>query len=241
MAQAVLPALCPGEREPIEFSCPPSMPKCKPEKFPNAGMTADTIGFLFQTQQFCLLEKALVETVSSGKRFPNGVRLAEGAYQGFQRILTPSSYSPGWRGHVDKWRAAYPTSIYIPFIEARLAYVGAWAARGEMLPGSQVSPEARELFNVRLQEAETILLGAPAALKETPLWHQLLLAVVLDSKEAQTPPDKVFAEAVKRWPDYYAFYDLAITRINPDWGSTWEQLDQFIAALRNTLRTVRGS
>jgi hypothetical protein len=225
-AEPNAPAKCPNEPPPI-VCAHPTIPCFIPEKWPNAERTADEIATLFQTRQFCRLEKALDEVLSSEKRFKSGSRPAAGAYMAFQMILSTNNYSEGYAGVIEEWRSAYPKSIYVPFAQARQAYAAAWAVRGSHW-ASEVPKEAWELFALRLQESEKILLDAPPALKATTLWHHMLLTVTLDSDRLQSRPDQVFAEAVKRWPDYYAFYDLVISRLTPRWHGTWEQVDAFI-------------
>ena len=225
LAQSSAPPQCPNEPPPLV--CPPNVSGCVvPEKWPNPQRTTDMIATLFQTRQFCRLEKSLDEVLSMEKRFKNGVRPASSAYAAFQMILSGDS-SQGYATVIEEWRAAYPNSIYVPFAQARLAYAGAWSARGSRW-GNEVPKESWELFALKLREAEEILLNAPPALKETTLWHHMLLAIALDSDRLQSRSEQVFAAAVKRWPDYYPFYDLVISRMTPRWGSTWEQLDEFV-------------
>jgi len=174
-----------------------------------------------------MLEKSLAELLSSDKRFKDGSRPAQAAYMGFQMYLSGENYSGGYAAVIEEWRTAYPGSIYVPFAKARQAYAAAWGSRGAQW-ASEVPKEAWELFALRLQESEKILLSAPPALKESTLWHHMLLSVAVESDRLESRPEKVFAEAVKRWPDYYPFYEVVLSRMTPRWHGNWEQVDQFI-------------
>src|SRR5258708_15822896 len=81
---------------------------------------------------------------------------------------------------------------------------------------------------MRLREAEQVLLDAPQQLKDTPLWHNLLLAISLDTNTVQSDPQATFESAAKAWPDYYDFYDLMLSRLVPIWGGSWEKVDSFV-------------
>ena len=197
-------------------------PQCTLDSWPSWEQTLQQIDFLYEKEHFVLLERAMQDAASSQKQFVDGDSPASAVYWAFRHMM-----SPGHRGKLTRWREAVPASNFLPFAQARLEYASAWNVRGGGYAAS-VSKESWELFGVRLQKAEEILLDAPEALKATPYWHNLLLAIVLDSPRRKNAPDAVFAEGVKRWPRYFELYELRLTRLVPSWGGSWQQVESFI-------------
>ncbi len=39
-----------------------------------------------------------------------------------------------------------------------------------------------------------------------------------------------FEEGVRRWPEYYDFYEVYVSRLVPKWGGSWGAVDQFISS-----------
>lgn len=118
--------------------------------------------------------------------------------------------------------------MFVRFAELRLRYAMAWNARGADVAGN-VPTEGWRLFNEGLAQTEQAILAAPAELKDSPILQNLHLAVVQDISESKTSPRAVFEEGVRRWPDYYDFYEVALTRLVPKWGGSWDAVDAFIA------------
>jgi hypothetical protein len=180
------------------------------------------------------------EIASSKKRFVNGDSPASAAYWAFRRLMPAPRTNESHQGKISRWRDAVPASYFVPFAQSRLMYANAWNVRGSGFAGS-VSKESWELFGIRMQEAEKILLDAPEALKDTPYWHHLLLAITQDSSQSSNSVDAVFEEAVKRWPTYFDFYELRLTRLVPKWGGSWEQVESFIDKWSTQLARSEGS
>jgi hypothetical protein len=49
-----------------------------------------------------------------------------------------------------------------------------------------------------------------------------------------------FETAVRRWPWYYEFYEVRLTRIVPKWGGSWQQVDSFIEKWSNERAATEG-
>lgn len=220
----------PWDRRPLECfdTAKAKEPQCFPaENWPSLVMTVQRVSSLYYSGQFALLERALQDLVSSKKRFDDGDSPAAAAYWSFRRMMPSPGADASHREILSRWHAAMPASIFVPFGEARFMYANGWNARGSGFSGS-VSQESWELFHIRLKEAEQILVDAPAPLKDTPLWHNLMLAITQDTSRTKNKPDEVFEQAVRRWPDYYDFYEVRLTRLVPRWGGSWEQVESFI-------------
>ena len=196
-------------------------PDCAlPEKWSNPEHTIDEIANLFRMRQsLSCLKSRLASCCRAMAGLNPGSRSRRPRFRAFAGVDERRQLmTRGVRERTKEWRSEYPQSYFIPFVEARIAYASAWAARGEGIGSTRVSPEAQELFVIRLREAEDILLGAPARLKETTLWHHMLLAVALDSDRLQSNPTKVFAEGVKRWPHYYRLLCSRGDKAQPSMG-----------------------
>jgi hypothetical protein len=214
--------------------------RCMPEEnWPTFELTIQRVASLYSGDQFALLERALQDVVSSKKRFDDGDSPAASAYWTFRRLMPAPGTNARHKDQIAKWRTAVPSSYFVPLAEARFTYASAWNVRGSGQGGS-VSKESWELFNLRLREAEQILLDAPAALKDTPLWHNLMLAIALDASQTTHTPDEVLEEAARRWPDYYDFYEVRLTRLVPKWGGSWRQVESFIGRWSDELSSSEG-
>jgi hypothetical protein len=73
------------------------------------------------------------------------------------------------------------------------------------------------------------LSSAPAASRESPLAQNLLLAITQDSGEPKTRPDDVVEGAMARWPRYYDFLEVRLTRLVPKWGGSGQAVEEFIS------------
>jgi hypothetical protein len=213
---------------------------CVLDNWPTWDATLQRVAHLYNIENFVLLDRAMHELVSSEKRFVNGDSPAGAVYWAFRRLIP----APGSEQHhqvmLSRWKAAVPTSYFVAFVQARILYADAWNARGSGFVGS-VSKESWELFRIRLQEAEQVLRDAPQALKDTPLWHNLLLAIVQDGPRNASEADAVFEDAVSRWPTYFDFYEVRLTRLVPQWGGSWDQVESFITKWSIELARTEGS
>jgi hypothetical protein len=215
-------------------------PQCTLDSWPNWEETLLQVRFLYNKEQFILLERAMQDAASSDKRFTDGDTPASAAYWAFRRMMPGPGTHPGHRDKIARWKKAVPASDFVAFAQARFEYGTAWNVRGSGSAGS-VSRESWELFSIRLQQAEQTLLDASEALKATPYWHNLLLAIALDSPRGRSDPEAVFAQAVKRWPRYFELYELRLTRLVPAWGGSWEQVESFIDRWTKELAGSEGT
>lgn len=196
----------------------------------SAQKVSQHIFVLFANETYGLLERYLSDLLASNKRFADGGYPEEAMVDTFGRLM-PGVIDDG-RGvrAIAAWRKVAPESQFLLLAEAHLAWATAWNARGSGYANT-VSREAWELFAIRLQEAEQILLKAPPSLKDSPAWHLTLLGVALDANNrVATNPEAVFDAAVKRWPTYARFYQLRVGRMVPKWGGSWAQVEAFIRA-----------
>jgi hypothetical protein len=182
----------------------------------------------------------LKDASASQKTFVDGDSPAAAAYWVFRRLIPAPGAVEEAEGRATRWRNAVPQSVFVTFLQARIAYARAWNARGTGHVGS-ISPESWELFYIRLAEAEQILLNAPEELKGSPLWHNLLLAIILDNPKSTSKPDVVLEQAAKRWPRYFELYEVRLTRLVPKWGGSWQGVEAFIDEWSTRLAVSEGT
>ena len=214
-------------------------PRCAAENWPTWSATVQRVADLYNNEQFPLLERAMSEIASSKKTFTNGDSPASAAYWVFRRLMPAPGTQQSHEEKIARWRNAVTASAFASFAQARFMYGSAWNIRGSGTAGS-VSRESWELFSIRLQEAENILLKAPDALKSTPYWHNLLLAIVQDSPHSQRDVESVFKEGVSGWPRYFELYEVRLTRLVPRWGGSWEEVESFIDKWSRALSASEG-
>jgi hypothetical protein len=234
----------PWDQRPAEcfVAPPPNKPECGVDLWPSFDATWRQVAYLYVNGKFDLLERAMRELASSDKTYMDGETASNGVYHAFKRLMPSDGTGtpPPYAEQLARWRAAMPSSAFVPFAEARQAYSEAWSARGTGY-ASSVSPESWQLFRERLAEAERLLMAAPAELRETPYWYRLMLAVTLDETRPQNPPQKVFEEAVRKWPRNVAFYEVILTRLVPKWGGSWEEVEAFIRHWSDQTAALDGS
>lgn len=227
----------PWDVRPMKCFAAPQSEGCALDDWPNFRETMRRIMYLYTAEQWVLLDRALAELTSTQKRFARGEMPANAAYWAFRRLMP----GPGMRAaegeRVQRWAKAMPDSMFVPFVQARVLYASAYGARGAGYAGT-VSKEGWELFAMRLRDAEKVLNDAPAALKETVLWHNLMLAIQLDLDKERAA--EVFNQAVSKWPSYYDFYEVALSRMVPKWGGSYQQVDAFIRHWSTKQAAIEG-
>ena len=196
-------------------------PTCDTSSWTTSEDLVERVSYLFVFQQYKALDYLLQDIVTANRRLQDGEHAANAAYWTFRGVLWGEQAK-----FAAEWQAAVPDSAFAPIARARVAYDAAWRARGSGY-GNTVSKESWELFNIRLNEARQILLDAPRAARENPMWHHMLLVVTQDTPQ-RAEADRIFQEATARWPGYNDFYHVFLTRMLPRWGGSRETVDRLI-------------
>ncbi len=184
---------------------------------------------LYRAEKFAELDRTLNCLIRSSERFQSGRIGASAVYWMFRRQLSSTGAGPADSSRVKKWLREEPQSIFAEFAQFRLRYSMAWNARGSSF-ASNVSDAGWVGFAHGLLEAEKGLLEASQELKNTPIWHNLLLAIASDTTGTRSSREAIFEEGVRRWPEYYDFYEVYVSRLVPKWGGSWGAVDQFISS-----------
>jgi hypothetical protein len=181
---------------------------------------------MFEAEDFGNLDAALSCLLTSPVKLQSGHSGASAAY-GFFRQQMPA---PGLKAidasRVASWSSSRPNSLFAEFATLRLQYASAWRVRGGKA-AAQVPEQNMRQFVSGIESTRRALLAASGQLKQTVLWHQLWLATVQDGPQSQQEWSHAFIEGIKKWPEFFDFYEAAISRTIPRWGGTWLETDLF--------------
>lgn len=193
---------------------------------------------LYSSERYQQLDEALGCLMRPEVSFSSGRPGASAAYWFYRKQMPAPGADAAEPARIAKWKAQRPGSAFAKFAELRFSYADAWRARGGAY-ASQTPDEALKLFMQKLGECEKAILAAPAEVRDTPLAQNLLLAVVTDGGGTSKPMD-VFREGVAKWPNYYDFYEVLLSRLVPRWGGTWQAVDRFVGYWTDKRRDIEG-
>lgn len=191
---------------------------------------SETLGLIkksYHAGEYKHVEQTLSCLLESKKTFTSGKPGAVAAYWFYRNEMPAPGASEADRSRIDRWKQAVPGSKFAKFAELRFSYSQAWNARGTKY-ANQTTEDQFKHFKQKLLETETLILSDKNSLKETPLSYNLLMAVTLDIDGTQSSAMDVFNYGVTKWPNYYEFYEVFLTRLVPKWGGSWEIVDSFI-------------
>lgn len=190
--------------------------------------TIASLRHLYREESFAQLDETMACLVREPRPLASGHSGSAIVYQFYRRQMTAPGVTPADIARVERWaRHGAQPSMFAELAALRLRYIFAWKARGGSA-ASNVQEENWSRFHKGLLDLEEALYRASPELRDTPMWHHLLLAVAGDTRTRRGDIDAVFAKSVKRWPDYYGFHEVRLARMVPRWGGSWQQVNAFI-------------
>jgi len=189
--------------------------------------TLDLIKESYHAGDYKSVEQTLACLLESKKIFTSGKPGSVAAYWFYRNEIHASGANKEDRSRIDRWKQAVPGSKFAEFAELRFSYLQAWNARGTKY-ADETTEDQFKRFKQKLLETETLILSEKNGLKETPISYNLLMAVTLDTDGTRSSAMNVFNYGVTKWPNYYDFYEVLLTRLVPKWGGSWENVDSFI-------------
>ena len=189
--------------------------------------TLEMIQKSYHAGEYKSVEQALACLLESKKTFTSGKPGAVAVYWFYRNEMHAPGANEEDRFRIDRWKQAVPGSKFAKFAELRFSYSQAWNARGENYANETTENQFKR-FKQKLVETEALILSEKNDLKETPISYNLLMAVTLDTDGTQSSAMDVFNYGVTKWPNYYDFYEVLLTRLVPKWGGSWERVDGFI-------------
>ena len=125
---------------------------------------------------------------------------------------------------LSEWQKSFPRSLAAPVAHASVLVAYAWKARGKS-GADGVKDEGWELFEERLAKARNILEDAGEARQKSAEWFDPMLRIGMGQNWKRKDYDKLFDEAIKRFPEYTGYYYLRAVNLLPRWQGTegeWE-------------------
>lgn len=201
---------------------------CSSINYKDEDGTIIALRMLYREEKLGQLDAMLGCLVQGKRDFSSGKPAGAAAYQFFRREMR----GPGVTGvdvqRVERWAREHPTSMFAEFAALRLRYAFSWNLRGGAY-ASGTSEEQWRAFHKSMADTEAALYRASSELRDTSLWHQLLLGIAGDTKLSRGDMASVFEAGLKRWPTNYDLHEVMLTRLVPRWGGSWEHVDSFIA------------
>lgn len=201
--------------------------------------TVHNLRQLYRSEQFADLDAALDCLWKSPRVFRSGRLGSSAIYWLYRRELPAPGTSDEAMRLARAWRKERPSSIFAEFASLRLMYATAWNVRGSA-SAQDVSTRNMEAFGTGLLAAEKAIRQSSKKLQATPMWHNLLLATVLDSPRTSANANEILSTALRRWPNYYDFYEVALSRKVPRWGGSWDAVDRFIGEQSSMPKPAEG-
>lgn len=181
----------------------------------------------YHKENYASVEKALDCLMNSEKTFTSGKPGSVATYWFYRNEMPGPGADEIDALRIKQWKESVKDSPYANFAELRLLYSQAWNERGSKY-ANETSENQFKRFDEKLVLTEKEILSEANTLKETAISYNLLMAVSLDTQSTKTSPAAVFEAGVSRWPNYYDFYEVFLTRLVPKWGGSWEEVDAFI-------------
>ncbi len=199
--------------------------------------TLDLIRKSYHAGEYKSVEQTLACLLESKTTFTSGKPGSVAAYWFYRNEMHAPGANEQDRSRIDSWKQAVPGSKFAEFAELRFSYSQAWNARGTKY-ANETTEDQFKRFKQKLLETEALILSEKNGLKETPISYNLLMAVTLDTAGTQSSAMDVFNYGVNKWPNYYDFYEVFLTRLVPNWGGSWESVDGFINYWASKLQHV---
>lgn len=189
--------------------------------------TLELVKDAYHAKEYQSVEDALSCLSESTSEFPSGKPGSVAVYWFFRGEMHAPGADEEDKLRIEEWRKTVPDSKFAGFADLRFSYSQAWNARGTRFANDTKEDQFKR-FKKQLLETETLILSKENTLKDTPISYNLLMAVTLDTNGTQSSAMEVFDYGVAKWPNYYDFYEVFLTRLVPKWGGSWNSVDEFI-------------
>jgi len=202
---------------------------------------------LFEQKKFKKLNELARRYLSSGETTPAGEPKLKFLYVGlidYAGYQTPSqTETPNvqqWNvmfDRVQEWIAKEPSpAAYITL--AKFHHHLAWLWRGDGYAGD-VRKDAWKPFSDQIATTRDVLMAHREAAID-PEWFITMENVA----RAQSMPDEeantLLADAIGKHKYYYRIYQTAVLRLLPQWGGSWDEVEQFANSAADTTKDKDG-
>lgn len=202
--------------------------------------TVRTLRAMYQEDRFIDLDRSIGCLMDARETFDSGEMGANAVYRFFVAEMPAPGVDADDADRISKWQKAIPSSSHAEFASLRMMYGEAWNSRGDRYASGTSQVQFRD-FNLKLQQTATAILSLEESKLDTPTAQNLLLAVALDSPSSKIDVAAVVNSGVEKWPRYYEFYEIILSRTVPKWGGSWEAVDQYIRYWSESRKALEGN
>lgn len=170
-----------------------------------------------KNQQFTQIEKFLKDNDNQTSKDPNGLALAT-------KCLNNQMNKPEI---LQEWQKQFPQSIYPTLARQDNLKTEFFKLRG----GGYINSIPQD----RLQQAYTLLengakdLDDSKKLGTSPFWYQVRISIAFLQQDRNIF-FKYLSEAINKYPNYMPIYSEAASGMIPEWGFSYQDLDNFARA-----------
>jgi hypothetical protein len=187
---------------------------------------------------FPKLERMYAEFMDGQPRATDGTFMVEALQSYFGESFL--NWDEGTRKRVlANWEKRVPDSKLRQTLRPLMHQALAWRARGAG-GASTVPGESIQIFREELELASRSLKETESVGKESPLWWWAALIVAGSTGMPPEQFDRLFEEAIQRFPLYKPFYYTRVNYLLPQWGGSFEAVDRFIEASVARTASVEG-
>ena len=211
---------------------PDYKPKYTQRSYTNASLTVNSS---LQEREFAKVERMYDEFLATKPHSADGKLLMGGFLEGLDGVFRSYDEAAS-KQLLEDWEKKLPNSKVLPLAKPIMLQRQAWKIRGGNYAG-QVPGESMRLFAQKLEAAWKVLGETQDAGRDSPLWYWAALVVAGSSGAPPDRMDAIFTEAVKRFPDFLPIYYTRMNYLLPQWGGSFEEVDNFIR--ESVVRTER--
>ncbi len=133
---------------------------------------------------------------------------------------------PVFESRLNEWAAQNKSDAIPLLVRAQYYYAMGWFDRGDhFVKDTQADHLAK--FSDYMTNALADIDAAMSLNDRIPFSYYLQLRVLHASGPSEKF-DRAFDEAIAKYPDYYALYDVALGTLDPRWGGTIEKMYAFV-------------
>ena len=202
---------------------------------------------LFEQGKFGELN-ALAKQFYDGERTPAGIPKLQFFYEGlveYAHYQTPSLAAvpneKGWQRMFDRvqaWIAQSPSpAAYIALANFHHAFAWEWRGGGF---ARAVSHSAWTPYREQLKIERGVLEAHKSEAAVDPEWYFTMENLALEQNWPQSESQRLYAEALSKNRFYDRVYYAIATRLEPQWGGSWEAVEQMANASARSTRDKMG-
>lgn len=195
--------------------------------------------FREENSKFELLDLVINEINKQDCKLQDGRYAANFVMYGFEGAFKGADNWDLLLPKIQQLKNAKPNAAYPILAEAKYWIDYAWVARGYGF-ASSVTPQAWKLFNTRLTTAKLVLIQNKEIASTSPAWYELMFYIETGLNSTQEDKSRYFVEGIARHNLYLPLLISKRNSLEPKWGGSWKDVDDFINWAANNTDNVDG-